>query len=148
MHVTSCLITAVSLKSSMRAVPKLQQEADGSLDKCTCGRLDLTSLGNPGSQVHGNYTAVKFQVFWASLEEKIWAAVWLLLQVPSYFSQLYIWPQSILSSCTNIIFRHGRSNPGLFPDFSSQSDVWLHGSQSIPKFCRGDALSSCVKVSL
>lgn len=47
----------------------------------TRGSLDLTSLGNPGSQVQGNGVAVKFLELWAPLEE-IWAPVSLILLVP------------------------------------------------------------------
>ena len=65
----------------MKAVPILQQGADGSMGRHTCGSLDLTGLGNPGSQVQGNCAAVKFLGLWAPLEEKIWTAVSLLLSV-------------------------------------------------------------------
>lgn len=80
--VSNSLILAVCPQPDMKPAPISQRGADGSMTRYSCGSLDLTSLGNPGSQVQGNRAAVKFLGLWAPLKEKIWAAVSLLLLVP------------------------------------------------------------------
>lgn len=140
----------------MEIVPVLQEGADGSVARHTWCSLDLTSLGNLKAEPK---KIVLLWDLWAPLKERIWTASSLFLLVLDWLDQkwlirkssvLCIWSQSVQSSFTNTMGRrrgnslHGRPSSGLFLDLSGQGNVWLYGLQSLPDFCREEAISSCL----